>query len=159
MNDECCPKFEPKRWDEKVHKWENKSFIKESILQFFHIPFPQTIGKKITKLWNLAESSKKNLSKKEDALILFYDPSAFKSEIYLSVSGDVPDAENVKFSGTFISKVFDGPYGAVPKFIKQMDEFLTKKNKKAKKYYIHYAYCPQCAKKFGHNYAILFAEI
>lgn len=29
----------------------------------------------------------------------------------------------------------------------------------AKKYYVHYAYCPKCEKKFGHNYMILFAEV
>ncbi len=59
-------------------------------------------------------------------------------------------------SGKFISKVYDGPYNAVQKFVKDMEEFLEKK---AKDYYMHYAYCPKCAKKFGHNYAVLFAEI
>ncbi len=157
--EECCPKFNPKRWDEKIHKWENKHFIKENIPQLFHIPFPPTIGAKITKLMNLAEKSKKVLSKKEDTLILFADPSPFRSEIYLSVSGEVEGAENVKLSGTFVSKVFEGGYNTIPKHIKQFDEFLESKKKKAKKYYVHYAYCPKCAKKFGHNYILLFAEI
>ncbi|MDD3732973.1 MAG: hypothetical protein PHU88_11430 [candidate division Zixibacteria bacterium] len=58
-----------------------------------------------------------------------------------------------------MSRVFDGGYNAIPKFIKIMDEYLAETGKKAKDYYIHYAYCPSCAKKFGHNYMILFAEI
>ena len=107
----------------------------------------------------MAEDSKTMLSNKEDVLVLFADPSPFKSEIYLSVTGDVPSARNVKISGTFMSKVFDGPYNAIPKFIKQMNKCLANKNKKAKKYYVHYAYCPKCAKKYGHNHMILFAEI
>ncbi|MDD5012594.1 MAG: hypothetical protein PHQ66_03045 [Candidatus Nanoarchaeia archaeon] len=158
-DNECCPKFNPEKWDGKTHNWEDKPFIKESIPQLFHIPFPPMIGAKITKLMRLAEESNKLLPNKEDTLILFYDPSAFRSEIYMSVLDEVPNAKNVKLSGTFISKVFEGGYNAIPKFIKQMNEFLAGKDKKAKKYYIHYAYCPKCAKKAGHNYILLFAEI
>jgi hypothetical protein len=91
--------------------------------------------------------------------MLFHDPSAFKSEIYISVTGPVPNANNVNISGTFIGKVFAGSYNAVPKFVKQMNEYLAAQGKKAKDYYIHYAYCPKCAKKYGDNYIILFAQI
>jgi len=90
---------------------------------------------------------------------LFRDPSAFKSEIYLSVTGNVSGANNAKISGTFIGKVFAGDYNAIPGFIKQMNEYLAKKGKTAKDYYVHYAYCPKCAKKYGNNYMILFARI
>lgn len=155
----CCPQFDTVKWDAKTHHWENKPFICESIPQLFHIPFPPMIGWKITKMWKMAEEAKKVLANKEDVLILFYDPHAFKSEIYLTVSDDVPGANNVKISGEFISKVFDGPYNDVPKFIKEMDQYLNQQNKTAKKYYIHYAYCPKCAQKYGHNYAVLFVQI
>ena len=97
--------------------------------------------------------------KMEDVLVLFTDPHPFKSELYLSVTGTVPNANNVKISGTFLSKVFDGPYNAIPKYIKEMDGYLASKGKKSKKYYVHYAYCPKCAKESGHNYIILFAEV
>lgn len=159
MKKECCPKFNPKKWDEKTFVWKNKQFIKESIPTLFHIPFPPMIGKRITKMMNLANESKKEIAKKEDVLILFNDPSAFKSEIYLSVTDTVPNADNTKISGTFIGKVFAGSYNAIPKFMKQMNEYLAKKGKTAKDYYIHYAYCPKCAKKFGNNYMILFAKV
>lgn len=159
QNSECCPKFDSEKWDEKEFNWENKHFIKESIPTLFHIPFPPMIGKKITKMWKMAEESKAVISEKEDVLVLFTDPHAFRSEIYLSVAGNVPDIENIKISGLFISKVFDGPYNAIPKYVKQMNEYLASKEKKAKKYYVHYAYCPKCAKKFGHNHMILFAEV
>lgn len=159
MDKECCPQFDPKKWDEKEHKWKGKTFIKETIRTFFHIPFPPSIGKKITKMWKMAESAKKTEANQQNILVLFHDPSAFKSEIYLSVAGSVPDANNVELSGHFISRVFDGPYNAMPKFIKEMKIWLEKKGKQPKDYYVHYAYCPKCAKKFGHNYAVLFAQI
>jgi hypothetical protein len=158
-SDECCPKFNSEKWNEKAFIWENKHFIKEAIPTFFHIPFPPMIGKKITKMYKMSEEAKMTPADKGDVLVLFTDPTLFKSEIYLSVNGDISGAENVKISGTFMSKVFDGSYNAVPKFMKQMDEYLAGKLKKAKKYYIHYAYCPKCAKKYGNNYMILFAQV
>jgi hypothetical protein len=159
MEKECCPKFNLKKWDGKTFVWKNKAFIKESIPTLFHIPFPPMIGKKITKMMNLADEAKKVLSKKDEVLVLFHDTSAFKSEIYVSVTGNVPGANNEKISGTFIGKVFAGSYNAIPKFIKQMDEYLLKKGKTAEDYYIHYAYCPKCAEKYGDNYMILFAKV
>jgi len=159
MEKECCPKFNPKKWDGKTFVWKNKLFIKESMHTFFHIPFPSTINKKITNMCNLAESTKKVLKKSDEVLLLFRDPSAFKSEIYLSVTGKIPSADNVSVSGTFFAKVFAGAYRDVPKFIKQINIELSKKKKVAKDYYVHYAYCPKCAEKYGNNYMIIFAKI
>ena len=156
---ECCPRFHQEKWDGKTFNWEKKQFVKISVPTVFHVPFQKMLNKKITALMQKAEVSKKLEENPEDVLLLFNDPSAFKSDIYLSVTGDVPDAKNEKISGTFFAKVFDGSYKAVPKFIKKMDALLKDQNKKAKDYYVHYAYCPKCAEKFGHNYMILFAEI
>ena len=107
----------------------------------------------------MAEGSNKLSEKMDDVLLLFTDPHPFKSEMYLSVTGNVPNSNNTTISGSFIAKVFNGTYNAIPKYIKQMNGYLSAKNKKAKKYYVHYAYCPKCAKKFGNNYMILFAEV
>ena len=155
---ECCSKFEPSRWDGKTFNWKDKTFIKEFIPTFFHIPFPPMIGWKITKMLKLVEKADVCPAKK-DWLVLFYDPRAFKSELYMSTNGRVEGGVNVKISGSFMAKVFDGPYNAIPKFIKKMDKYLDGKGKKALKYYVHYAYCPGCAKKFGKNYMILFAKV
>jgi len=159
---ECCPEFNPGKWDQKTFHWNNKQFIKETIPTLFHTPFPPMIGKKITKMMVLATSAKKIDTKKDDVLVLFQDPSAFKSNIYISVTGDVPGANNVKISGTFMARVYDGPNNAIPKFVKDMNIYLEKEGKKVPKndeYYIHYSYCPKCEKKYGHQYMILFARI
>lgn len=156
---ECCPKFEVERWNDKTFKWDNKHFIKESIPTFFHMPFPGTIAKKVMRLMNFAQNSKSLSEDKLESLLLFNDPTAFKSDMYLSVNKEIPGALNKTISGTFIAKVFDGPYGKVPKFIKEMNIYLESQDKKAKDYYVHYAYCPKCAKKFNHNYMVLFAQV
>jgi hypothetical protein len=156
---ECCPNFHPEKWDEKSFVWEHKKFIKASVPTLFHIPLPPMIGKRVTKLMKLAEDSKKLSDDNEEILLLFNDPSAFKSELLLSVTGTVKNAENTTLSGTFMSKVFDGAFNAIPKFIKQMDTYLAHQHKKAINYFVHYAYCPKCAKKTGHNYMVLFAQL
>lgn len=157
--DECCPRFSPEKWDKKRHEWKDKPFIMESIPTFLHIPFPPMIGKKAGKMTCLKEEAKMTEANKEDALFLFRDPSAFRSELYLSTTGAVPQANNVAISGKFVSRVFDGNYNAIPKFMKQMDTWLSTEGMKARDYYVHYAYCPKCAKKFGANYMILFAKV
>jgi len=162
MEQECCPRFNSKKWDKKTFIWRNKKFIKETIPTFFHIPFPPMIGSRIAKMCKLIEKSKAKFQKKEDVLVLFRDTSAFKSEIYISVIGKILNANNVNISGKFMTKTFDGEYNAVPKFVKHMNKYLKEKGKKIPKhsdYYIHYAYCPKCAKKYGHNAMILFARI
>ena len=156
---ECCPIFNVEKWDGKIFFWDEKPFLLSSIPTLFHIPFPPMIGKKLTKMMAKAEEAHQIEENKEDVLVLFTDPTPFKSEIYLGVTGEVSDAKNTTISGTFMTKVFEGNYNDIPKFIKEMDVYLNEKNKKAKKYYVHYAYCPKCAKEAGHNYILLFAKI
>ncbi len=159
QDQECCPKFEAAKWNNKTFIWENKPFIMESVPTLFHIPLPPMIGKKMNKMCNLADQADANIPDMTDALVLFHDPSPFKSEIYYSVTREVEGANNTSLSGTYFAGVFEGPYNSVPKHMKAMDKHLASQNLKAKDYYVHYAYCPGCAKKFGHNYMILFAEV
>lgn len=159
QDQECCPKFDVQKWDKKTFNWKDKLFIKETIPTLFHIPFPPIIGKKITKMHGMAVNADATIPDKTEALIMFRDPSAFKSEIYYAVTKELEGANNTTLSGTFEAGVFDGPYNAVPRFLKQMDLYLKEKGQTAKDYYVHYAYCPKCAKEKGHNYMILFARV
>lgn len=158
-NQECCPLFDVEKWDKKTINWDNKLFIKETIPTFFHIPFPPSIGKKIMKMHHLAEKQDATIPDKTNALILFRDPSAFKSEIYYAVVKEVEGANNTIISGEFVAGVFDGPFNNVPKYIKEMEQYLKGNGQTAKDFYVHYAYCPKCAKERGHNYMILFARV
>jgi hypothetical protein len=158
-NQECCPEFNPEKWDKKTITWDNRKFIRDSVPTLFHIPFPPMIGKKITRMWKSVELSGSAEPDKAGTLVLFHDPSPFRSEILISVEKEVPEENNVTISGNFVSRTFDGDYNAIPKFVKAMDQYLSETGKKSKDYYIHYAYCPKCARKFGHNYMILFAKV
>jgi len=76
----------------------------------------------------------------------------------MSVTKEVPDAEDIRMSGTFLSKVFDGPYRSVPEWIGEMEKHVSERGMFLKMHYFHFAYCPICAKKYGHN-AVYFAEV
>lgn len=155
---ECCPRFDPTPWDNKTHEWRDKLFIKDSIPQFMHMPWPPMVGKVIVRMWDSAKKANA-APEASDVVFLAYDPSPWKSEFFLSVTKEVPSVENITLSGTFISKVFEGPYRNVPKWMAQMDTFLAEQNKKAIKYYFYYTTCPKCAKKYGKNYVVVFAQI
>ena len=155
---ECCPEFDPVLWNNVEHKWKDRLFLKDSVPEVFHIPLPGTYGKAITRMWEKAEEAGAAPDRK-DFLLLAYDPSPFKSELFMSITKEILGAENVRLSGTFISKVFDGPYNKVPSYIKEMNGYLASTRKVAKKYYFYFAYCPKCAKKYGHNYIVALAEV
>jgi hypothetical protein len=156
--EECCPEFDPKPWHDKTHEWQDKLFIRKSIPQIFHIPLPGFYGRAVGKLWKQAADAKAAPDLK-DFLMLAYDPSPWKSELYVMVNKEVAGAENVRLSGTYVSKVFDGPFNHVPQYIKEMDIYLSGKDKFARKYYFYFTTCPKCARKYGHNYMVAFAEL
>ena len=124
----CCPRFDPKPWEEKEITWENKLFIKDHCLSFFHIPlnFSQVIVKNMEKIKNA------------DALIptplmLSDEGSLWGSDLYIAVSKEVPRTKTVKISGKFLSKVFEGSYQKMGQWIKEMHAFVKVKGKETKK--------------------------
>ncbi len=155
---ECCPVFDPAPWDYKTHEWNGKPFIRDYLPQLFHMPLPSMMGKVIGRMWRKAQDAGA-ASEMKDFLLLAYDPSPWKSELYMNVTKEVPGAENVKLTGTYVSKVFDGPYSHVPKYLNEFRRYLALTEKKARKYFFYFTTCPKCAKKYGHNYIVAFAEV
>ena len=94
-----------------------------------------------------------------ESLVLFMDPSASQSNVYISVTDKVPNANNVSLSGEFRSLVQEGSYENVGHMINQMNADLADRKIPVKTIYAHYAYCPQCSATVGNNYTVLFAEV
>jgi len=157
-DNECCPKFDPEPWQEKEIIWKEKLFIRGTVPQFMHIPLPGTFGKAVGRMWQKIEDAQAKPDT-NDFIMLSTESSPWKGEIYITTTKEVPNAENVKFSGTYLTKVFDGPYNDVPKWIKEMTPFVAAKGKSVNKWFFYYTTCPKCAKKYGHNYVVTFAEV
>ena len=152
---ECCPRFIPKDWDEKELIFDKKLFVKANTLNLMHIPL--NIGSMITKTWKKI-SDAEAVSKTEFA-ILSYDPSPWKGEHYFTVTKKVPGADNVTLSGNFITKVFEGPFKDAKKWVNEMEKYINSKKKKVKKIFFYYTTCPKCAKFYGKNYVVAFAQV
>lgn len=152
----CCPEFKPDRFQEKSFTWKDKLFLQDQVFQILHIPV--NMSNVVKRMFAKIEAANACLPD-DDFLMLCYDPSPWKSEIYMTVTKPIPKGKMATLSGTFLSKVYDGPYHAVPQFIKDMDAYVAKQGQTVLKYFFHYAYCPKCMKKYGHNYVVAFAQV
>ena len=150
----CCEPFNPKPWEDKTITWKGKLFVKDQVTSFLHIPL--NMGGKITK--NMALIEKAN-AKSPYQLMLTDEKSLWGSDIYIDVAKKVPGAQMMTLSGTYLTRVFEGPFQNVGKWVQEMQKYMEKKNKKIKKLYFSYTTCPKCAKVYGKNYVVLFAQI
>jgi hypothetical protein len=150
----CCEPFDPAPWEDKEITWQDKIFVKDHVTSFLHIPL--NMGKKIVK--NLALIEKAS-AKAPHQLMLTDEKSLWGADIYIDVARDVPGVEMAKISGTFLTKVFEGPYQNAGKWAIEMEEYVKSKGKELKKMYFSYTTCPKCAKAYGKNYVVLFAQI
>ena len=153
----CCPKFDPSLWDEKEIKWDSKLFVKDTVTCLFHIPL--NMGSVMKRMHNKVLEAGAGLEDMKDFVLLSHDRSSWKSDQYYSVKKEVPDMENVKLSGTFMTKVFEGPYKDARNWYKEMMKYVEAKGKKVKNLYFYYTTCPKCAKVYGRNYVVAFAEL
>ncbi len=150
----CCPRFDPKMWDGKTVVWKNKLFVKDRVFSLFHIPI------------NFGGVMKRNIEKIQSAgamdpniVVLSDENSLWGSDVYISVKKNVPDSNMAKISGTFICKVFEGPYKNIGDWVKEMIIYVHSKSKKMEKMYFFYTTCPKCAKVYGKNYVVILAKI
>ena len=150
----CCPRFDPQPWDEKEVTLENRLFVRDRVRSVFHIPL--NFGKVMTR--NMEKIVKAGALAPEP-LVLSDENSMWGCEVYIAVAGDVPDTEMVRISGTFLTKVFEGPYKNMRRWLAQMKDYLGRKKQTAEKMYFFYTTCPKCAKYYGKNYVVILAQV
>ncbi len=150
----CCPEFIPQPWEDKIHEWDNKKFIKAKVRTFLFMPL--NFGSVITKLNKTVESAGAAVP---DWLCLSDHTSRWNMDIYLAVDRTVPGAENVDLSGKFYSKVYEGDFKDTGKWHEDFSKELKSKNLNTEKYYMWYTTCPKCAKKYGKNYVVILGKV
>ena len=150
----CCPRFNPEPWDEKEVTFDNRLFIKDHVRSFFHIPL--NFGKVMVKNMELIQKAD---ALEPEPLMLSDEKSLWGSDIYIAVSKEVPGAETARISGTFMTKVFEGPYKNAGQWAKEMKGYVKSKAKELNKMYFFYTTCPKCAETYGKNYTVILAQI
>jgi len=150
----CCEPFNPEPWQDKQITWQDKVFVQDHVTSFLHIPL--NMGRVVTKNMQLIEKAD---AKAPQQLMLTDEKSLWGADIYIDVAKDVPGAQMTTLSGTFLTKVFEGPYQKVGQWAEEMKKYIADKNLPLKKMYFSYTTCPKCAEAYGKNYVVIFAQI
>jgi hypothetical protein len=149
----CCDPFDPILWQDKEISWKEKLFVKDHVMSFLHIPL--NFGQKIVKNLRLIEKAGAQGGK----IMLSDEKSLWGADIFIDVDRIVPGAAMATLSGTFLTKVFEGPYKDAGKWAKEMIEVVRKKGRNLKKILFFYTTCPKCAKVYGKNYVVLLGQV
>lgn len=150
----CCPEGYPEAWDEKEISWQDKLFVKGRVRSVLHIPL--NFGSVLKKNVALIEAAG---ALPEEMLVVSDENSLWGADMYIAVTKDVPSAQMARLSGTFLTKVFEGPYKQIPTWIEEMRGYVGSHGKELKHMYFLYKTCPKCAKKYGKNYVVLLAQV
>lgn len=150
----CCADLDPAAWDGRMVTWKDQRFVKGHIRALFHVPL--NFGAVVSRAHALVEKAE---AYPEHPLWLSDEVSPWRSDLYLQVDRDVPGAETVTISGTFVTKVFEGPFRDAGKWAEAMCAHVAAQGRGTKKLFFFYAMCPKCAKHYGHNRVVLFAQV
>jgi len=151
---ECCPPFDPTPWEDKIHTWDNKLFIKDKVCTFFFMPL--NFGAAMKRLNARVEKAGAEIP---EWLCLSDHTSKWNMDLFLAVDKEIPGTENVKLSGKFYSRVYERNFNETGKWCADFEEKVKERGVKMDKMYMWYTTCPKCAKKYGKNYTVIIAKI
>ena len=150
----CCPRFDPRPWDQREVVWNDKPFVKLRLHSAMHIPLD--MGRKVVAAKALIDAAG---AAPPQPFMLVEELSAWRADAYVEVTGPVPHADMAWLSGTFLTKVFEGPYRDAPHWASQMEAYVVGRNRTLVKLYFGYTTCPACAKAYGENYVVMVARV
>ena len=78
--------------------------------------------------------------------------------IFISPSPKISRRPTWSDPGTFMTKVFEGPY-RIPRWIKEIKRFVRTKGRQVKKLYMFYTTCPKSRISTGKIISVLVAEV
>jgi hypothetical protein len=150
----CCAPFDPSPWQDQEITWSNEPFVEDHVRSVFHVPL--RFGRHVTKNQALIEAAG---AVPTVPLMLSDEKSAWGADLYIRVTKPVPGARMTTLSGTFLTRVYDGPFRDAPKWAANMQSFVASRGRKLEKLYFAYTTCPACSKVYGKNYVVLFAKV
>ncbi len=150
----CCPRFQPADWDGEELRFEHKPFVRASTRSLFHIPL--NMGAVFKRTWRAIEQAH---AEQGGTLVLSHDDSPWHADHLFAVDHAVPGADMVHLSGTFLTRVFDGPFSESRNWCRAMEQLVQEKGKRLEKLFFFYTTCPRCAKAYGHNYVVGLAQV
>jgi hypothetical protein len=121
---------------------------------FFHVPLG--LGAKIVRAVDRIQAAHAEPAQR---LMLADETSRFGTDLFIDVTAPVPGAPMAWLSGTFLTRVYEGPFSQERIWAKDMLQYVASKGRVLEKLYFAWTTCPSCAKAYGHNYVIGFAKV
>ncbi len=151
----CCPRFDPTEWDDKEFHFRDKLFVRGKTANFLHMPL--NMKGMMTKTWGKIQAA--GAASPDQFVLLSCDPSPWRGEHYFWVDKEVEGLDNVRLSGDFLTKVFEGPFRDAGKWAKETEEFAGAKGRQMNRLFFYFTTCPKCAEQYGKNYVVAFAQV
>ena len=150
----CCARLDPARWDGQTLDWRGKRFLKARVRAVLHVPL--NFGGVMRRVHSAVEAA---AAYPDEPFWLSDECSPWGSDLYVALDRAVPGDATVTLDGTFLTKAFEGPFRNAGRWIADMKAYVETKGRTVRKIYFFYATCPKCAKHFGENRVVLFAQV
>jgi hypothetical protein len=150
----CCPPFDPNTFRQGDVAWNDKLFVADHAVAFFHIPL--NLGRRVLRNQRLIDSAG---AAPVQPLMLCDDKSPWGTDIYIEVTKPVPGATMARLSGTYATRLYEGAYSQAGKWEEDMRRHVAAQGRDIEKIYFAYTTCPRCARAYGKNYVVLFAQL
>jgi hypothetical protein len=151
----CCPRFDPAQVQEGEVQWQDKLFVAEHVTSLFHIP--------LNMAWKVRHATGQihaaGAEPTSRPLFLGEEVSPFRSNIYIEATHYVPESEMMRLSGTFLVKVFEGPFRESRKWMAEMGELAASRGGRIERLFYGFTTCPKCASAYGENYIVMYAKL
>lgn len=151
----CCTLIDPKDWDGLELRFDEKLFVRAHTHAVFHVPID--MGRVFSRVQEHLEAA--GAFDPKGFLVLSRDLGAWTSEHYFAATQDVPGEEMVRLTGTFVTKVFDGPFPEAKHWHEELQALSAARGMSGGAVFFFYTLCPKCGEHYGHNYVVGFAQV
>lgn len=154
MSDNCCKILTFAEWDKKEIIWRDKPFYKSRYFSFFHVPI--NLGNKVSK--GIEKIREAGLAAEQ--MVLSRRGSFGGVEMLIPIKSKTDAFEIELVTGRFLTRLFEGNYGDIEKWVKITRVWCRERNFEPEEYIFWYATCPKCAKKRNDRVqVVVFAKV
>jgi len=126
---------------------------------------PLTFGSAMKRACDAMKAAGIEQKEPTDLTVLSDMTSKWSTRIFVSLpdgTTSVPNATVTNLSGTYVSKLYEGPYSNFGSWIQDLQDHIKTTHGEDLdpcEILAFYTTCPGCAKTYGKNYTILFAPL
>lgn len=150
----CCPRFNPEGWDRQHLSLRDLPVVRATTRSAMHVPL--NMGRVFTRVNRAIEAA--GGYEPGRMLVLSRDTSPWAAEHLFVVGRPVVGEEMATLSGEFETRVFEGDYREARKWHDELAELSRARGRPEGRSYFFYTTCPACAKAYGRNVVVGFAE-